>query len=185
MRRITRPKQELPETVKLEDHPLRDETIMTNSRIIVDLNSKAISESQELNPVKGQLVVDASIDQQRQRLHGKIKKVSLVGSRSNGYLNLVPTLKKRSSHQDLTMHENLPLMSIKSEYQGDVSSSQKKAKIKSVPESKFDSFILMSCRKCYLHVLVSETDPKCPKCGKRECLLDIYRENHMKKAKIM
>nr|GEW56095.1 hypothetical protein [Tanacetum cinerariifolium] len=87
-----------------------------------------ISESQELNPVKGQLVVDASIDQQRQRLRGKIEKVSLVGSRSNGHLNLAPTLKKRSSHQDLTMHENLPLMGIKSEYQGDVSSSQKKQK---------------------------------------------------------
>nr|GEX28232.1 protein phosphatase 2C family protein [Tanacetum cinerariifolium] len=94
MRRIARfrRKQELPETVKLEDHPLRDKTIMTNSRIIVDLNSKAISESQELNPVKGQLVNDASIDQQRQRLRGKIKKVSLVGSRSNGHLNLAPTL---------------------------------------------------------------------------------------------
>ncbi|GJR90631.1 hypothetical protein Tco_0214642 [Tanacetum coccineum] len=158
---------------------------MTNSRIIVDLNSKAISESQELNPAKGRLVIDASIDQQRKRLHEKIEKVSLVGSRSNGHINLAPTLKKSSSHQDLTVHEFLPLRSIKSEYQGDVSSSQQKPNINSIPESKFDSFILMSCRKCYLHVLVKETDPKCPKCSKRECLLDIYRENHMKKAKIM
>nr|GEW37184.1 RNA-directed DNA polymerase, eukaryota, reverse transcriptase zinc-binding domain protein [Tanacetum cinerariifolium] len=152
---LFRHKPELTETVKLEDPPLGDETITTNSRIITNLNSKPVSGSQELNPSKGQLVINASIDQQRKRFRGKIEKVSLVGSRGNGNINLAPTLKN--------------------EYQGDVSSSQQKRNTHSTAESKFDSMILVSCLRCYLHVLVKETYPKCPKCGKRDCLLDIFR----------
>ncbi|GJY74723.1 retrovirus-related pol polyprotein from transposon TNT 1-94 [Tanacetum coccineum] len=115
-------KQELSKGVKLEDHPLGDEKIMTNSRIIGDLNSKHVSESQEVNPAKGQLVIDATIDQERKRLRPKIEKVSLARLRSNVHINLAPTLKKCSSRQDLTFHQFLPVSNIKSEYQGDVSS---------------------------------------------------------------
>nr|GEY56086.1 protein phosphatase 2C family protein [Tanacetum cinerariifolium] len=139
-----RHKPELTETVKLEDPPIGDETITTNSRIITDMNSKPVSGSQELNPAKGQLVINASIDQQRKRFRGKTEKVSLVGSRGNGNINLAPTLKN--------------------EYQGDVSSSQQKRNTHSTAESQFDSMILDSCLRCYLHVLVKETDPKCPNC---------------------
>ncbi|PWA82646.1 protein phosphatase 2C family protein [Artemisia annua] len=72
--RIFRHKQEVTEIVKLEDHPLRDETIMTNSgkNMIWDLNSILVSESNDLNPAKGQLVIDASINQQRKRLRNKV-----------------------------------------------------------------------------------------------------------------
>ena len=35
--------------------------------------------------------------------------------------------------------------------------------------------ILMSCLSCFIHVMVSDANPKCPKCFKGDCLLDMYR----------
>ena len=41
--------------------------------MIWDLNSILVSESKDLSPAKGQLVIDASINQQRKRLHNKVQ----------------------------------------------------------------------------------------------------------------
>nr|GEX26284.1 protein phosphatase 2C family protein [Tanacetum cinerariifolium] len=121
-------------------------------------------------------VIDATINQQRKRSRGKIEKVSLVGARSSGHIKLAQTLKKSSSRQDLTQHEFLPVSNIKNPAcgPGDASSFQQKTNKEVTPDSKFVSPTLMSCLRCYMHVLVRETDPKCPKCGKGDCLLDMF-----------
>lgn len=48
--------------------------------------------------------------------------------------------------------------------------------------AKLPSLILMGCTHCYIYVMVSEADPKCPKCS--SCvLLDMFRESPAKKSR--
>ncbi|GAY59850.1 hypothetical protein CUMW_197630, partial [Citrus unshiu] len=44
------------------------------------------------------------------------------------------------------------------------------------------SLILMGCTHCYIYVMVSEADPKCPKCSS-SVLLDMFRESPAKKSR--
>ncbi|XVF41301.1 hypothetical protein PTKIN_Ptkin01aG0269500 [Pterospermum kingtungense] len=44
------------------------------------------------------------------------------------------------------------------------------------------SLILMGCKRCLIYVMVSEADPKCPKCHNPK-LLDIFRNNSGKKSR--
>ncbi|CAK7325199.1 unnamed protein product [Dovyalis caffra] len=44
------------------------------------------------------------------------------------------------------------------------------------------SLVLMGCAHCLIYVMVSEVDPKCPKC-KRTVLVDMFRRRPAKKAR--
>ena len=70
---------------------------------------------------------------------------------------------------------------------GSSSASQQKSNRGLTPKGEPADFgpvlILMSCLNCYIHVMVSDANPKCPKCGKGDCLLDMFRVSPLKKAR--
>ncbi|GMH07341.1 hypothetical protein Nepgr_009181 [Nepenthes gracilis] len=59
-------------------------------------------------------------------------------------------------------------------------SSEDSLKYSSSPESS--SMVLVGCPRCLMYVMLSESDPKCPKC-KSTVLLDFLREDINKKAR--
>ncbi|KAJ6900868.1 hypothetical protein NC652_026840 [Populus alba x Populus x berolinensis] len=48
--------------------------------------------------------------------------------------------------------------------------------------TKVPSLVLMGCARCLIYVMVSEVDPKCPKC-KRTVLVDVFRHRPAKKPR--
>ncbi|KAJ6720098.1 hypothetical protein OIU85_023329 [Salix viminalis] len=48
---------------------------------------------------------------------------------------------------------------------------------------KVPSLVLMGCARCLIYVMVSEVDPKCPKC-KRTVLMDVFRRRPAKKPRV-
>ncbi|GAB4824641.1 hypothetical protein Ancab_007513 [Ancistrocladus abbreviatus] len=59
-------------------------------------------------------------------------------------------------------------------------SSEDGLKYSSSPESS--SMVLVGCPRCLMYVMLSESDPKCPKC-KSTVLLDFPRDDASKKAR--
>lgn len=45
------------------------------------------------------------------------------------------------------------------------------------------SLILMGCTRCLIYVMVSEADPKCPKCKSSSYFVDVFRDNPAKRSR--
>lgn len=50
------------------------------------------------------------------------------------------------------------------------------------PMEELPSLALMGCPRCFIYVMVSEADPKCPNC-KSYSLLDKFRDNPVKRTR--
>ena len=55
------------------------------------------------------------------------------------------------------------------------------AMVSEVADDQVSSLVLMGCANCYLYVMVSQSDPKCPKCHS-SILIDRFRGNTSAKS---
>lgn len=107
----------------------------------------------------------------------------MTGLKNKGHISFEPSFKKKLPNHKLASSLSLSCSNIKKETfkQEDSSSSSQHEPnhaYASASKSGLDrgsALIVMSCLNCYLHVMVSDANPKCPKCWRGDCLLDMYR----------
>ncbi|KAI3734604.1 hypothetical protein L6452_14076 [Arctium lappa] len=170
-------KQVFTEMGKPDGHPRKDVTIIPSWGKFSGLSSKPPNRNHELlsdlSSAMGKLEVHDGPDSAKQHKFNKIETDPTNGFRNNYHISFEPSSRRKSSNPDeLDWNLSLPDTNRES-YHG------------FAPESEVDSaeLILMSCLNCYLHVMVSGAHPNCPKCGKGDCLLDMFRVSPVKKER--
>ncbi|KAK1419673.1 hypothetical protein QVD17_28927 [Tagetes erecta] len=174
-------------------HPTKD---LTSKKSIGSLLSSGLSSNPsasntnvarrrfDLNPVEEKLEVHDKKGSTRKAKSNKVEKVTTNAFKSNRQAKFEPFLKgQSSSHHEPGLRLSLRCYSNeknKACEQEPLPMSQQGPNIGSTSghasKSGYESeLIVMSCLNCYLHVMVCDDDPKCPKCHKGECLLDMYR----------
>ncbi|KAI3734606.1 hypothetical protein L6452_14078 [Arctium lappa] len=192
-----RRKQGFTEMGKPDGHPRKDVTIIPSCGKFSGLSSKPPNGKPELHSdlsfAKGKVVVHDNHNSAKKRKFIKIETDSTNGFRNTCHINFETSSRRKSSNPDvLALSLSPPDTDRKSEPSklgGSSSPFQQKSDHGSTPDqaelNRGPVLILMSCLNCYLHVMVSDANPKCPNCGKGDCLLDMFRVSPVKKARIV
>ncbi|KAI3695962.1 hypothetical protein L1987_78968 [Smallanthus sonchifolius] len=173
---------------KPDGQPLKDATIKQSiGSLINGLSSKPSNGNAschlDLNHVQTKLEVH---DKKGSAKKGKLKKIETVSAsalKTNRHVKFEPTLRREClSHEPGSRPS--PRCSNKKnkacKQEGSSSRSQQEAATNqgcgvASGSGHRSGLILMSCLNCYMHVMVYDSNPKCPKCHKGDGLLDMYR----------
>ncbi|MFS7994209.1 hypothetical protein Hanom_Chr12g01103181 [Helianthus anomalus] len=159
-------------------HTLKDVTInQTNGNIMrhLDLNKNLVED-------KSPEVLDKKDSKKKGKLPIKIETVNTLKS-SGRAKSARPRFRRNSTAQEPASRQSPPCSSkikienCKLEDSPLLQPKQEPAQ-SSAPETKRvrePELIVMSCLNCYLHVMVCDDNPKCPKCRRGDGLLDMYR----------
>ncbi|GAY59849.1 hypothetical protein CUMW_197620 [Citrus unshiu] len=124
--------------------------------------------------IEGLNEIELTIDQLRQEFHKSLDLNQTVLSPPNG---------KPNGQESSNQSENSSPKSQRSCMSLDLNVSAQEDQESTNPRhANLPSLILMGCTHCYIYVMVSEADPKCPKCSS-SVLLDMFRESPAKKSR--
>ncbi|KAL5721137.1 hypothetical protein ACHQM5_013734 [Ranunculus cassubicifolius] len=121
--------------------------------------------------------------EKRQKINQETRKMSRNGknSRLDLKLNLSPPSSRRGSNQFVQSPGRSSTSSPTSPPSSCVSSENEETfQYSSSPEAT--SMVLVGCPRCLMYVMLSQEDPKCPKC-KSTVLLDFVHDNNTKKTR--
>ncbi|KAL4575321.1 hypothetical protein LXL04_022163 [Taraxacum kok-saghyz] len=138
----------------------------------------------KLNCVKDEMEVHDNCNTIKRHKLNKIEMVPTTMFKSNNYILSEENFNKKSPNDDkFDLNVSPPDSSEDNEpyNQRDLSSpSLQKSHHRLTTKSELglgSQLILMSCLACYLHVMVCDANPKCPKCFKGDCLVDMFHES--------
>ncbi|KAI3778395.1 hypothetical protein L2E82_07655 [Cichorium intybus] len=185
-------KKEFTKMEKPYSHPLFDASSIESYSKLSNMNPKFLNGNHKLR--SNLVFLHDEMEVQDHCNSSKKQKLNMIGMvptnnlKTKNYTKFDQGSSKKTSNQyrfDLNVSPPGSNGDNASYQQEDLSSPSEQISHHSLT-TKFEQgcgsqLILMSCLRCYLHVMVCDVNPECPKCFKGDCLLDMYRDIPIKK----